>query len=96
MEHPNGSGVTSAPDKLYTIDNFTNGDFTLRKDTLNWKILLHVFFFFFFFLVWCVDGVQCICALMVAILHIETFVIFDFDPSLILRLITDFDLNQIK
>ena len=33
---------------------------------------------------------------MVTILHIETFVTFDFDPSLISRLITDSDLDQIK
>ena len=29
----------------------------------------------------CVDGVPCVCALVVAILHIETFVTFDFGRS---------------
>ena len=33
---------------------------------------------------------------MVSLLHIETFATFDFDPSLILRLITGSDLKQIK
>ena len=63
--------------------------FTLRNGKLNKKILLHV-------LVECVDGVQCVCALMVTILNIETFVTFDFGPSLISRLITDSDLGHIK
>ena len=33
---------------------------------------------------------------VVAIVHIETFVTFGFDPSLISRLITDTDLDRIK
>ena len=33
---------------------------------------------------------------MVALLHIETFVTFDFEPSLISRVITESDLDQIK
>ena len=36
---------------------------------------------FFLFFVGCVNGVQCVCAQIVAILHIETFVTFDFDPT---------------
>ena len=39
-------------------------------------------------------GVQFVC--MMVVFHIETFVTFDFDPSLISRLITDSDLDQIK
>ena len=41
-----------------------------------------------------VDGVQRVCARMEAKLHTATFVTFDFDPSLILRLITDMDFDQ--
>ena len=40
-----------------------------------------------------VDGVHLVCMQMVAILYIETFVTFDFDPSLISRLITDSNLD---
>ena len=49
-----------------------------------------------FFFVGCVDSVLHVCAQMVAILHIETFVTFDFNPSLISKLITDSNLDQIK
>ena len=77
--------ITIAPDILYTVDEFIGGDFyTLRKDKLNVKILLHVFLPFF---VRCVDGVQCVCAL---------FLTFSFDPYLISRLITDSSLDQLE
>ena len=52
----------SAPDKLYAVDDFIDGDFCTKKG--------------------CVDNVQCACAFMVTILHIGTFVKFNFDPSL--------------
>ena len=48
------------------------------------------------FFVGSVDGVQRVCARMMAILHNETFVTFDFDPSFFSRQITDSDLDQIK
>ena len=51
---------------------------------------------FFFSFVGCDDGVQCVCARMVAILHIEKFVAFDFNPSLTSKMITDSDLDQIQ
>ena len=35
----------STPDMLFAVDDFIDGDFTLRKGKLNRKILLHVFFF---------------------------------------------------
>ena len=57
------------------------------KGNLNRKILQYVFLVF----IRCVDCIQHVCAWMVALVHIETFVIFDFDPSLISRLITDSD-----
>ena len=41
----------------------------------------------FFFFVWCVNDVQHVCARMVAILHIGTFVTIGSNPSLISRLI---------
>ena len=48
------------------------------------------FFFFLFIylsiLSGAIDSVQCVCARMVAIPHIEIFVTFDFEPSLISRL----------
>ena len=56
------------------------------------KSLLFAFRLF----VGCLDGVQCVCARMLAILHTETFMSFHFDPSLISRLITDSDLYRIK
>ena len=37
----------SLPHELYTVDDFIDGDFTLGKVKLNWKILLYVFLFFF-------------------------------------------------
>ena len=64
--------------------------FTPRKGKLNGKILLHVFFS------QVLDGAHCVCALMVAILHTQTFILFDFDPSLISRLATDSVLDQIS
>ena len=41
----------------------------------------------------CVNSVHGVCVWMVTILQIETFVAFNFDPSLIARLITDSDLD---
>ena len=69
-----------ALDKLHTVDDFIGG------------------FFFLFFFVGCVDGVQYMyaCALLVTILHIESFVTIDFDSYLTSRLITDSDFDQIK
>ena len=49
-----------------------------------------------FFFVGCFNCVQHVCPQMVAILHIETLVKFDFDLSLISQLITDSDLDRIK
>ena len=40
-----------------------------------------------------VDNIKHACARIVAILHIESFVTFSFDPSLISRMISDSDLN---
>ena len=43
-----------------------------------------------------VNGVQCVCAQIVALLHTETFVTFDFDPSLISRVKPDSNSDRIK
>ena len=67
--------ATICVDTLYIVDDFKDG-FTLNRGKLNDKILLYVFLVF----VGCVDGVQCICARMVAI-HTETLLTFHFDPS---------------
>ena len=77
--HPRQISCTALTTLLVTI-------FTLRKGKLNGAILLHVFLF----LSGSVDGIQCICALVLIILNIETFVTFDFDPSLNSKFITDF------
>ena len=66
--------------------------FTLRKSKQNRKILQYVFLFFF------LSGMstvytQCVCALMVILLHTETFY---FDPVRNSRPITDSDVDQIK
>ena len=82
--------ANSALDTPHPIDDFIDDEFYTKKGKLNGKILLHVFLLF----VWCVDGVQRVYVLMVTIRHIETFVTFDFDPSIISRLITDSHLNQ--
>ena len=66
--------------------------FTSGKSKLNVKNLTACVSFY----VGCVYGVQCACSLMVTILHIETFVAFEYDLSLILRLISDSDLDQIN
>ena len=62
------------------------------KSKLNGKLSLHGFRF----LVRYVDDVQLVCAQKVAILHMETFVTFDFDSSLISGPNTDHDLDRIK
>ena len=41
------------------------------------------------FFLGCVNGAQRVCVRLVAILHIETFVTFGFDPFPILKVITD-------
>ena len=55
-----------------------------------------LFFFFFFFCRVRRRCIVCVCARMVAILHFETFVAFDFNPSLTSKMITDSDLDQIQ
>ena len=73
--------ANSALDTLHSVDDFIDDEFYTKKGKLNEKILLHVFLLF----VWFVNGVQHVYVLMVTILHIETFVTFDFDPSIISR-----------
>ena len=81
---------SSAPYKLYTIDDFIDDVFTLGKSNQNKRENLTACGF----LAGCVVGIQCVC--MLTILYIEMFVTFDFDPSLVSRLITDSDLDHIK
>ena len=61
------------------------------KGKLNVKLLLCVFLYF----IGCVDGVPGGHS-AVAIIHIEIFLTFCFDPSLTSRLITGCSLNRIK
>ena len=60
------------------------------------RILLHVFFFFVFLL----SGGSMVYSTCLrddeTILHIETFVTFDLDPSVTSRLIIDSALDQLK
>ena len=71
----------SAPDKLYIVKDFIDGDFyTKKRSTKRGNLTACVSF-----LVGCIGGVQCVFALAVTIFHIETFVTFDFDPFLISR-----------
>ena len=69
---------------MYIVDDFIYGDFYTKEGKLNGEILLYALLIFF----GCVDGVQGVCARMVAIIHIETVVAFNFHPSLVSRLLT--------
>ena len=63
------------------------------EETVNFtgKSLLHLFHFLASALT-----LHSVCELMVTIINIETFVTFAFDPFLVLRLITDSDLDRMK
>ena len=76
-------------DTLSTVDNFIEGNFTLKTSTKRENLNVYVSCF-----VGCVNGVQRVSARMVAILNIEIFVTFDIYPSLITRLITDSNLDR--
>ena len=78
----------SSPDKLYIVDGFIDGDFTLIEGKLNWKILLQMLPFYRvlrrYTVYLRVDG---------AILHIGTLLTFENDLSFISRLITDYQIK---
>ena len=78
------SGHHPGTDMLYTFDNFIGGNWYTKQENLTVYVSCFV------------DDVKRVCTRMMAILHIETFVTFDFDPFLSLRLITVSNLDQIK
>ena len=72
---------------LYTVDDFHEKQVKLNGENLT--VCVSVF-------VRCVDGVQGVCARMVTILHTETFLTFDVDPSLFQDQLLPPDLGLIK
>ena len=73
-----------APDTMYTVDDFIDGQCYTEKGKLTVCVPL-----------FCRMRRRCTACLhpIVAILYSETFVTFALDPSLISRLITDSRLN---
>ena len=60
---------------MYTIDDFIDGNCYTKKIKQTGKS-------YCIYSIRCVGSVQQVCARMAAILKIETFVTFDFEPSL--------------
>ena len=85
----------SAPDKLYNIDGFSDGDFYTKKKLTEQGNLNCMCFFSCGVHRWCT---MCLRADGDHTMHTtySTFVTFDFGPSFISRLIADSELEQIK